>query len=710
MSETTNATTNALNNVGVPPTPPEAHQRADEGSGIDSGYTATYSPEDNKLRLTASGRLDAALYARVKDAGFSWAPKQGVFVAPMWTPGREDLLIELCGAIGDEDSTMQERAEQRAERFEEYRDKRSDDAAAAHAAVRAIGGRFEAGQPILVGHHSERRARKDKERMDAGMRRAVQMWDTAEYWKARAANSLAHAQFKERPDVRARRIKTLEADQRKQQKHFDECEKRLAFWSQPDISHAQAVEYANHSHYARCFPLADFPRDPPASQYEGQMGLWSALDGGVISVEQARALVVPSLKRSIAHASRWLDHYANRIGYERAMLEESGGLAADKFNIEPGGSVLVRGQWVTVVRVNKRDGKPVSVTTNARFVSVRSMEEINDYRAPTAEIAAAVKKATTLPKLCNYAGPDFLHMTQAEWKNTHADYKGTRQLGQGAARARSGYGSRPDIAAAASAAESVGLHRVRVIVRGGLRPVFLTDAKTVPAPAPVADLQPAAALPAPEPAESARVALPVAEEVAKPAGIEAMRAVLRAGGVQVVSAPQLFPTPHELALRMVDEAQPASGARVLEPSAGTGALLRALPGVVPFGADRQTWAKVTAVEINGALAESLRNAGLASQVVQADFLSCTPEQLGEFDAVLMNPPFADAADIKHIQHARRFLRAGGCLVAICANGPRQQAALQPVAEASGGFYEPLPAGTFASSGTNVNTALLVIHG
>jgi len=43
-------------------------------------YTATYSPEDNKLRLSASTRLDAETYARVKEAGFIWAPKQGIFV------------------------------------------------------------------------------------------------------------------------------------------------------------------------------------------------------------------------------------------------------------------------------------------------------------------------------------------------------------------------------------------------------------------------------------------------------------------------------------------------------------------------------------------------------------------------------------------------------------------------------------------------------
>jgi hypothetical protein len=69
-------------------------------------YTATYSPEDNKLRLYSSTRLDRELYDRVRGAGFIYAPKQELFVAPMWTPEREDLLIELCGEIGDEDTSL----------------------------------------------------------------------------------------------------------------------------------------------------------------------------------------------------------------------------------------------------------------------------------------------------------------------------------------------------------------------------------------------------------------------------------------------------------------------------------------------------------------------------------------------------------------------------------------------------------------------------
>jgi hypothetical protein len=87
--------------------------------------TATYSPDDNKLRLYPEGRLDRETYARVKAAGFAWAPKQELFVAPTWTPDREDLLKELCGTIGDEEKSLVQRAEERAERFEDYSERRA---------------------------------------------------------------------------------------------------------------------------------------------------------------------------------------------------------------------------------------------------------------------------------------------------------------------------------------------------------------------------------------------------------------------------------------------------------------------------------------------------------------------------------------------------------------------------------------------------------
>ncbi len=182
------------------------------------------------------------------------------------------------------------------------------------------------------------------------------------------------------------------------------------------------------------------------------------------------------------------------------------------------------------------------------------------------------------------------------------------------------------------------------------------------------------------------------------ADYEAMKAALNGGGVQFVAAPQLFITPAPLAARMVAMADIEPGHRVLEPSAGTGALIAAI-GKAP---DK------FAVEINPDLVEHLARAGFSGlHVHQGDFLGFNGA-LGKFDRVIMNPPFSNGQDIAHILHAAGMLKDGGLLVAICAGGPRQNRKLCRVVEERGGTWEALPQGTFKESGTMVNAVLLSI--
>lgn len=500
-------------------------------------YTATYSPEDNKLRLYASARLPKEVYERVRSAGFIFAPKQALFVAPMWTPEREDVLLDIAGEIGDEDTSLVERAEERAERFEQYSENRAEDAQLAKEAVSAIADNIPLGQPILVGHHSERRARKDAERIENGMRKAIKMWDQSKYWQDRASGALRHAKYKERPDVRARRIKKLEADQRKQQRNLKEAEGCLKFWrgdmkrkdgSPLEVSRESALFFCNYyDHSSFEFPISKYPRQLPASQYEGHMGLWSALGGSddethmVCTLEQARDLAIQRHSKCANHYRRWIAHYENRLAYERAMLEEK------TYTPEP-----------------KREWKPEPKT------------EFDDMR-------------------------------------------------------------------------------------------------------------------------------------------EALR-----GGVKIVSAPQLFPTPPDLAKRMVDLADIQPGNCVLEPSAGTGRILEAINGQADM-------IHLDAIEINPGLVAQLKARGYENADCR-DFLEVQkpycPDAPEGWDRIIMNPPFDNGSDIKHIQHALTLLRPNGRLVAICANGPRQQEALKPLASE----WFDLPEGTFKNEGTNVNTALIVI--
>jgi protein-L-isoaspartate O-methyltransferase len=605
-------------------------------------FTATYSPDDNKLRLYSPSRLDPETYSRVKAAGFKYAPKQELFVAPMWTPSREDLLIDLCGEIGDEDTSLVERAEERAERFEEYSDKREADAHSAHKAVSAIADNIPFGQPILVGHHSERHARKDAERIENGMRKAVKMWETSKYWESRAQGALHHAKYKELPAVRARRIKGIEADKRKSEREIKELEGWLTIWNKEGLTHEQAFLIAGSCRLTVLRP-------------EGQPYGWTAYD--VLkndedrykdcpswTVEQVQAVAQRAYPRAIARCNRWIAHYNNRLLYEKAMLAEAGA------------SHLIA---------------PTKRPTQLPLVN---------YRQETFQIKRMYHRGEleTITQV---------EMTKEEFSSLNNDYKGTRII-DNSHRVRYAIVSASKYPHIKQSGHT-GLNHVGVAV-------FLTDSKVHAKPEAIT----------PKPIEFPKLAAqPTTCKAPERNEFDAMKETLRNGGVKVVSAPQLFPTPPDLAKRLIELADIQPGQRVLEPSAGTGNLVSRVINRFT-GAD---CGKVVAVEINSTLADGLReqrNRTLYANesnfdVRCADFLTCA--DLGTFHRIVMNPPFADGADIKHIRHAFAMLKPGGRLVAICANGPRQQTLLRSRADK----WIDLPAGSFADSGTNVNTAICV---
>jgi len=614
---------------------------------------ATYDPGDNKLRLYSEERLDAELYARVKAAGFKYAPAQKLFVAPMWTPSREDLLIELCGEIGDEDTSLVDRAEERAERFGEYSDHRAEDAHRAKEAVSAITDRIPFGQPILVGHHSERRARKDAEKIENGMRKAVKMWETSKYWEQRAAGAIHHAKYKEIPAVRARRIKGLEADLRKHEKETKSADLFLKLWrsiqddsilkakegapEEAQTPKARALFVAGREHYnSRKFTLAEYPRELPISQYEGERSRYDALKDGIITAEQAQQLAISSYTRGNAHRARWIRHITNRLTYEKAMLEEAG--ASELIAKKPRQKQL----------------------------------PLCNYRAPEG-VQVPSRNYGCKGKLETYQQ---IEMTKAEYMALYEGRRGTREVENS--------------------------HRIRITYKSegnsyNYYYVFLTDQKETAKPEPIAQ----------EPRKG-----PIEELMEK---IEAARAAyvppertefddikdsLKAG-IKTVCAPQLFPTPREIAKQMNDLLEVEPGQDILEPSAGTGNLVGVLG--CSWKSHNPEAGSMTAVEINQALADRLSIEQPLTKVICDDFLNCNGN-LGKFDRIIMNPPFENGSDIKHIQHAMKFLRPGGRLVALCANGPRQRAAFMDIAE----HWENLPAGSFKTQGTGVNVALMVL--
>lgn len=434
------------------------------------GLDATYSPEDNKLRLYSASNLyqeDRDLHERLKAAGFKWAKYQECYVAPKWTPEREDLLLELAGEIGDEQYSATERSADRAERFSGYRDKRS---AEAHGHADD----FDAG-PTVFGNQNRARAARQAARHDRHRTRAVCQWSKAEYWQQRTAGVISHALYKQKPAVRRSRIKTLEADQRRHLKDIEQATAEYDAWRRvadmegadellpmadgyavpAEMNKAQRIAYslANNDHLRRFWhPTSEEANEEARRIWGHGFGAYDFLtDDEFIHKPFERftprrfaqlylSKVTPPDSPD-SWSQRWAAHHALRLEYERAMLENEGGAVAE-VDMIPGGfigshqiykvnrsratgrvvSVLIKGQW-GYTNVN---GKRAYVDhANAEGLAKLNIERLGEdvYRPPTPEELEAftaeqkAKKAktkSTAPKLLNPTIEDAQRL-QALW-------------------------------------------------------------------------------------------------------------------------------------------------------------------------------------------------------------------------------------------------------------------------------------------------------
>lgn len=168
---------------------------------------------------------------------------------------------------------------------------------------------------------------------------------------------------------------------------------------------------------------------------------------------------------------------------------------------------------------------------------------------------------------------------------------------------------------------------------------------------------------------------------------------------------QEFFTPPSLAARVVELAQ-VGGCRVLEPSAGRGALAKEC---LEHGASR-----VCCFELQPRHAEALRLDGRYAYAKQCDFLEQHPIMAQEqFQRIVMNPPFTKGAALTHLKHAMNWVAPGGRIVCILPDIRTQTAFLKFACpghhEMKDFTLEDVPEGTFKESGTCVRTMIMVIN-
>jgi len=278
---------------------------------------ATYSPEDNKLRIYLENfdiRLDPEVYAPMKSARFISAPMQELFVAH-WSLEAEDCCMELAGSIEADDRTLVDRAIVKAERLEERAEKRVNEAVGYAAAAGALASRLSSGQPILAGHSSEQKARKQEKQLERSRDLADWALGAANYWLSKATGCERFANRKNNPSVVVNRIITLLADLRSLQREINHGYEVVHYWEKV----AKIQDPKVQCEFARKAIGKSLKSGPVTPD-----GLDDDFADGNITVKQAIELSI-DWGESITgckRTARKIAHLLNRLTYERFMLGE----------------------------------------------------------------------------------------------------------------------------------------------------------------------------------------------------------------------------------------------------------------------------------------------------------------------------------------------------------------------------------------------------
>lgn len=175
---------------------------------------------------------------------------------------------------------------------------------------------------------------------------------------------------------------------------------------------------------------------------------------------------------------------------------------------------------------------------------------------------------------------------------------------------------------------------------------------------------------------------------------------------------QFFPTPDAIADDLVSIANIYEDDIILEPSAGQGAIIKAIRR---FGIKAPIF-YVEKMEQNvHVLEEYINKTGQKTfrmNTKDQDFLNLDNKEPA-FTKIIANPPFANNQDVDHVRHMYSMLKPNGRLVSIVfdnwqtADNKKKQF-IQWLEDLNAEIID-LPAGTFKESGTSVPTKIVVIN-
>lgn len=332
-----------------------------------SAVTITHTPAEGTLVL-GDPRPHHQL---VKDAGFKWSRREGFWYKPHSRDSRlsgheQDRLTRLADALKavgldvtvtvDNDGPRRSTAEQVAddiERAERRSEAYADKAVRRHVESNGLSERAHAkaemvpfGQPILVGHHSEKTHRSHLKKLHGLQDKAVETWREANEYERRAEAAERTMAHRLTAPATQRRIKKLEAEERKAVKMTIRCK-------------------------------ASSKTVPSGWMYEGRAECPFC----------RRSKMTPNDGRYPEHTpgdvERWthiLEDVTEKLAYWRehlAKLQGEGVKVWGPDDFKKGNLAFCWGQWRKVVRVNK---KSLSVESGYSWTNTIPYDQVSGQR------------------------------------------------------------------------------------------------------------------------------------------------------------------------------------------------------------------------------------------------------------------------------------------------------------------------------------------
>jgi len=167
---------------------------------------------------------------------------------------------------------------------------------------------------------------------------------------------------------------------------------------------------------------------------------------------------------------------------------------------------------------------------------------------------------------------------------------------------------------------------------------------------------------------------------------------------------QFFATPDKLADELVRLADLEPDDTILEPSAGQGAIVKAINKVSNSVPDC-----VELMEVNLIV---LEKSGLKFNLIGDDFLTHNSKE--EYTKIIANPPFSKNQDIDHLKKMYEALEKGGRLVCITSLSwehgvQKKQIAFRDWLDELGADIIDIEQGAFKESGTMVGGRIVVLN-